>query len=148
MQIKRITRITLELINELSQTFVKGKPDGKSGEWNLKNARNFVKNLDNIFLLAYKDNKMAGMVSAYRLQRMDDKKAELFFYEIGVKKEFRRKGIGRALIEELKKISKVMGGEEMFVLTNKSNIPAMNLYKTTGGKSSKKADDIMFSYKI
>ena len=148
MKIKRITEITPELIAHLNQTFMKGEPDGKSGEWDLENAINFVKNPNNIFLLAFVDGQIAGMITAYRLERMDRKKAEMFFYEIGVTKNRRRQGVGRALVMELLQIGKEMEVTEIFVFTNKSNIPAMTLYESTGGKSSKRADDAMFTYNL
>jgi len=148
LEIKRILEIDQKLIALLNQTFKKGEPDGKSGDWNLENVKEFVKISDNIFLLAYFDNQIAGMISAYKLQRMDDKKSELFFYEIGVVKDFRQKGVGKALIEELKKTAKEMNVTEMFVLTNKSNIPAMKLYTSTGGIVAKETDEVMFEYKL
>jgi aminoglycoside 3-N-acetyltransferase I len=148
MSVQRITHITPELIAELNTIFVKGQPDGKSGQWDLKSAQDFVANPDNIFLLAYIDSQIAGMVSAYRLQRMDDRRAELFFYEIGVAQQFRRHGVARALIEELKQIAQAMGVDEMFVLTNHSNTAAMNLYQSTGGTPSAENDEVMFTYTL
>ena len=148
MDIKRITKVTPELIANLNQTFIQGEPDGKSGEWNLENAKVFVKNPNNIFLLAYVDDQFAGMITAYRLERMDSKKAEMFFYEIGVVHNYRRKGVGRALVSKLIELSREMGIHEIFVLTSKSNIPARRLYESTGGKASSAADDILFTYKV
>ena len=148
VRIDRITQISPELIDELNTVFVKGQPDGKSGTWSLDSARVFVSNSDNVFLLAYSDDKIAGMASAYRLQRMDTRKAELFFYEIGVCAQFRRMGAARALIERLKEIGRQMGADEMFVLTNRSNLAAMNLYESTGGQPSPETDEVMFSYKL
>ncbi len=148
MDIRRILTVNEELITELGQAFEKGTADGKTGEWILENTKKFVANPDNIFLLAYKDGWIAGMVSAYLLQRMDDLSSELFFYEIGVHKDFRKQGIGKALIEELKKIGREMGTQEMFVLTNASNIPAMRLYESTGGVATEDTDGVMLEYKI
>lgn len=148
LTVKRIIEVDQSLVNQLNQTFKKGEPDGKSGEWNLENASKFVAHEDNIFLLAYVDNNIAGMISAYKLQRMDDRESEMFFYEIGVNKDFRRLGVARALIEELKRITKMMGVSGMFVLTNRSNLPAMKLYESTGGVESEEKDEVMFSYKI
>jgi len=148
VEIKRIKEVNQELINELNKTFVKGEPESKSEEWNLNNAKEFVDNPDNIFLLAYLENEIAGMLSAYKLQRMDCKRNKIFFYEIGVIKNYRQKGVGRGLIEELKNIARDMDVCEMFVLTNRSNIAAMKLYETTGGVVSKEDDEVMFAYKI
>ena len=88
------------------------------------------------------------MATAYVLRRMDDKKFELFFYEIGVAEDFRRQGVGKSLIEELKKVAREKRIGEMFVITNKSNVSAMKLYESTGGTPSAKADDVVFSYNL
>lgn len=61
MEIKRVTKVEQSLINRLNKTFIKGSSDGKSGEWDLGNARKFVSNPDNIFLLAYENGNIAGM---------------------------------------------------------------------------------------
>lgn len=148
MEIKRIFEINETLIYNLNQTFVKGSPDGKSGKWDLENTKKFVSNPDNIFLLAFQNESIAGMISAYVLPRMDDKKAEMFFYEIGVQKNFRQQGIGKALISELKKITIEKGIHEMFVLTNRSNTAAMKLYESTGGIPSEEIDEVMFTYTV
>ncbi len=148
IHIERITNISPNLIARLDRVFVQGRPDGKSGRWDLKNAQDFVANPDNIFILAYIDEDIAGMVSAYRLQRMEDRKAELFFYEIGVAEQFRRMGVARDLVKELKEIAREIGADEMFVLTNCSNLPAMKLYESTGGTPSVETDEVMFTYKL
>lgn len=148
MEIKRIKSVSEGLIKELSSVFKAGSDDGKSEEWNLENTRNFLTNPDNIFLLAYEGAEIVGMATAYKLQRMDKRGSEIFFYEIGVSKKSRGKGIGKAIIERLKEIRNEMKADEMFVLTKRSNNPATNLYRSTGGKESIENDEIMFNFKL
>jgi ribosomal protein S18 acetylase RimI-like enzyme len=56
----------------------------------------------------------------------------MFVYEIGVARESRRRGLGRALIEETKRIAQEAGAFEMYVLTEPDNATANPFYAATG----------------
>ena len=58
----------------------------------------------------------------------------MFFYEIEVLEEYRNQSVGKALIEELKKMCERKNILKMFVLTNESNLAAMKLYESAGGE--------------
>lgn len=148
IRVERVKSVDGNLLNDLKRKFIPGRPDGKSGEWNLENIKTFLDTPNTIFLLGYVGDEVAGMISAYVLPRMDSNKSEVFFYEIGVNENYRGKGVARKLIERLKQIAKDEGIKEMFVLTNRSNIPAMNLYKSTGGVEEEEKDGVMFTYKL
>jgi ribosomal protein S18 acetylase RimI-like enzyme len=98
--------------------------------------------------MAYFEGKPAGFLTAYFLQRFDNKKKEILLYGIGVAKKFRRKGVGKELTNATKLWGKQLGAKEMWVLTNRSNNPAMALYRSTGGVQAKTLDDTMFVYKL
>ena len=67
--------------------------------------------------------------------------------EISVNEDFCRQGIGRALVETVKKWGRETGADEIWVLTNKENKPANALYRSTGG-TAKNSDDIMYTFKL
>lgn len=115
--------------------------------WDEEQGRKFLENPDNVLFVAFWEGKAAGFLTAHRLQRFDKRKAEILLYEIGVNESFRRKGIGKALIEEVKNWGKEVGADEVWVLTNKSNIPANALYKSAGG-APENPDDIMYVFKL
>ena len=54
-------------------------------------------------------------------------------------------GAGRALIDELDAICRERGAQEMFVITNESNVAAMHLYESTGVRRQSR-DDVVFVY--
>ena len=58
----------------------------------------------------------------------------MFIYEVAVVEQLRRRGIGRALIEEVKRLAQEDGCRKMLVATNKSNEAAMALYRSAGGQ--------------
>ncbi len=66
-------------------------------------------------------------------------------YEIAVAPAFQRRGVARGLIDAVKTICEGRDVEELFVITNGSNVPAMELYRSTGGRREA-VDDVVFVY--
>lgn len=89
-------------------------------------------NLDYV-VACIEDNEIIGFLLAYELQRFD-KNNMMYIHEVDVLQEYRRRGVGRQMIEEIIRICKERGLCKMFLITNKSNVPACRLYETTGGK--------------
>ena len=83
-------------------------------------------------LLGYVDDQPAGFVSAVEVFH-PDKRSELFLNEVAVVERARRRGVARALIDELKRLGRDRGCAVMWVLTDEANAPAMSLYRSTGG---------------
>lgn len=98
-------------------------------------------------LLAYFDGQPAGMARAVELLRPDTLRRQMFLYEIGTDEQFQRRGVARALIDELLSLSRQRDCLEMFVLTGEGNEPAMRLYQTTGGLREN-MDDVMFVWDL
>ena len=139
MEIKRITNIDQDLINQVNQIF-----DDK--QWDLSQGSLFLSDKNNLFLLAFEDKKPVGFLIAHRLQRFDNRKAEVLLYEIGVHPDYRRKGIGKSLINEVKKWAIEVNAAEIWVLTEKTNPIAMKLYQSVGG-IEESPGTIMYVYK-
>ena len=57
----------------------------------------------------------------------------MFFYEVGVAEAYRRRGIGKRMIAELKEICRTEDVMKMWVPTSRSNVAATRLYASTGG---------------
>jgi ribosomal protein S18 acetylase RimI-like enzyme len=68
----------------------------------------------------------------------------MFLYEAGVVDEYRRRGIGRALVEELKRFATESDCRKMFVPTQASNQAAMALYRSAGGEGGADPDGAAF----
>lgn len=106
----------------------------------------FLSNSQNILLSAELDEELVGQVIGYILDRWDKDESMLFLYSIDVAETYRRKGIGTSLIQDVKKLGRAQGCFEAFVFTNESNLAAMQLYQSTGGKRSNPDDVVMFEY--
>jgi ribosomal protein S18 acetylase RimI-like enzyme len=97
-------------------------------------------------LLGYFQERPAGFVSAVEVFH-PDKRGELFLNEIAVMEGARRRGVARALIEELKRIGRERGCVSMWVLTDEGNPTAMRLYGSSGGRT-KSVPQVMFEYDL
>ncbi|ERJ11838.1 GNAT family N-acetyltransferase [Haloplasma contractile] len=121
----------------------------KKAELHIQRANpSFFRNHHNILLVAYKNEVEAcGFLYAYLLNMPNSDKTKLFLYSIDVFNGKRREGIGTKLIKKLKEIGKVYQANELFVLTNDSNLAAKGLYEYTGGYMEND-DDIMYVYDL
>ena len=78
-------------------------------------------------------DRPVGFALAYELMRLDGTGPKVFLYEIGVVEEWRRRGVGRGIVERLKQLCRERGCQTMFVPTDEANVAAMHLYAATGG---------------
>jgi ribosomal protein S18 acetylase RimI-like enzyme len=108
--------------------------------------RRFLADERHHLLLGYVDDRPAGFVSAVEVFH-PDKRPELFLNEIGVVDEARRRGVARALIEELTRLGRERGCGTMWVLTDEDNGAAMGLYRSTGGRLDG-TPHVMFEYEL
>jgi ribosomal-protein-alanine N-acetyltransferase len=79
------------------------------------------------------DHEPVGFVVVNELLHRHTFTHMLLVYEIGVRDDHRRRGVGRALLDAVRELATQRGIPEGFVLTNESNAPAMAFYAATGG---------------
>jgi ribosomal protein S18 acetylase RimI-like enzyme len=106
----------------------------------------FLSDERHLLLLAYVQDQPAGFVSAVEVFH-PDKRSELFLNEISVMQETRRRGVARALINELKRVGRELECVSMWVLTDEDNAAAMGLYQATGGRWDGDLQ-VMFEYDL
>lgn len=93
----------------------------------------FLRNPANYLLVGEAGGRIVGFLTAYRLERADREACQMFVYEVGVAEEWRRRGVGTALLREIVALARAEGMFEAFVLTSRGNAPARGLYARTGG---------------
>ena len=143
--------VRIELIRKVDTAFISQLNDllDEGAEWDSHQGEKFLKDPNNALLIAFMENKAVGFLTANRLQRFDKRGAEVLLYEIGVQVDFRQRGIGKALIEEVKHWAKEAGADVVWVLTNRSNAAAVALYQSVGGTTeSETPDEVMFVFKL
>lgn len=79
-------------------------------------------------VVALEDGKLVGGLTAYEMRMFKNETTEMFLYEIEVAETHRRKGIGKALIGFLKEIRRDKRIVQMFVGTQKDDLPARARY--------------------
>ena len=126
LSIQKITDVNDSFIEQLNALLDEGTV------WDAGEGLKFLLNKDNALFVAFWGSKVVGFLSAHRLQRFDQRKAEVLLYEIEVQKDFRKRGIGRALIGAVKEWARDVKADEVWVLTYLSNEAAMSLYKSEG----------------
>ena len=78
------------------------------------------------------DGEPAGFAYAYVLLRVDGDRS-VFLYELGVDDRFRRRGLGRALVDEARRLAEGEGVLKMWVDTSYDNEAARATYEAAGG---------------
>ena len=82
-------------------------------------------------LMAFDGDLAVGFVSGVETTH-PDKGTEMFLYELAVDEAFRRRGIGRALVDELLAIARAHDCYDLWVLTDHDNEAALATYRVTG----------------
>lgn len=107
--------------------------------------RKFLSEPDNLLLLAYDGDKIAGAVIAHELKHPDGDN-HFYVHELDTHPDYRRQGVGRMMMDELVKISKNRGCAELWLGTETDNIAAQKLYESLGPTETEQT--ITYSYKL
>ena len=102
--------------------------------FNLEYLNNFINNQNAYGFIAKEENKIVGFAYAYTLLRPDGKMM-FYLHSIGILLNYQNKGYGSKLLHFIKEYSKKIGCSEMFVITDKDNPRACNVYEKLGGKN-------------
>jgi aminoglycoside 6'-N-acetyltransferase I len=65
-----------------------------------------------------------------------DKAPSMFVNEVGVRDEWQRQGIGKAVTERLFAVARERGCEGIWLGTEPDNVPALALYRSMGGEEA------------
>jgi ribosomal protein S18 acetylase RimI-like enzyme len=101
----------------------------------------------NVVFMAYDGDQPVGFLRGTALDQLKSQHKQMFLYEIAVEERHRRLGIGAGLIESLVRYCRERNFEEIFVLTDPDNLPAVRLYTSTGA-ITETAGDRMYVYRL
>jgi aminoglycoside 3-N-acetyltransferase I len=101
-------------------------------------------NAANLLLVAEDSNQLVGFLYAHWIDRLPEERSQLFIYEVEVAAEHQRTGVGSMLLADALERARTRG-VRAFVLTNRSNLAAMALYRKLGGVE-KNGDDLLFVF--
>ena len=135
-QIKRLNKEELTEFRSLIHVFnAVFEEEPKIGSEN--HLRKLLSREDFIVLAAFRENEVVGGLTAYELPMYYSDSFEIFLYDLAVKSEFQRKGIGKGLIQSLKAYCIEKEIKEFFVMAHEEDEHAVEFYRATGGKSEK-----------
>lgn len=108
-------------------------------------ARRFLESADHHLFLAFEvaGTRPVGFVSGVEVTH-PDKGTEMFLYELGVDEEFRRRGIGRQLVQALADLAVSRGCYGMWVGVDSDNVAAAATYRSAGAEAPEPA--IIFNW--
>lgn len=106
----------------------------RSSTWTIAEAAAFLGDRNNYLLVAEVDGRPVGELVGYEMFRLDGIRPMMCLYELDVMVPYRRRGIGRALVEHLRDLCAERGYLKMWVLTDEDNEPARALYEACGGE--------------
>jgi ribosomal protein S18 acetylase RimI-like enzyme len=69
----------------------------------------------------------------------------MLVYEVGVRRDSRRQGVGRGLFDVLRSLCRERGIARAFLITNESNLDAMAFYRSLGARRDHD-DDVVLDF--
>lgn len=84
-------------------------------------------------MAAFADDDLVGGVTAHTLPMTTAHSSELFIYDIAVRPDHQRQGIGRALMTALRQAATAEGIADLFVPADNDDRHALDFYRRLGG---------------
>ncbi len=136
IEIKHLTKEDLSkftsLINLFNMVFEEeSKIGSEANSLKLLNSKYFIA------LVALTENKVVGGLTAYELPMYYSNSSEIFLYDLAVKPEYQRMGIGKGLLQSLKEYCLKNGIKEFFVMAHEEDEHAIEFYRATGGRGER-----------
>jgi len=101
-----------------------------------KMLKHFEQNENEIICIAYMNNIAAGYCTGLIIRSVCYENLRLDLEALFVKNEYRKKGIGKALLFFIEEEAKARGIYHFHAITNNHNKKARRLYKSTGFKDT------------
>jgi len=89
------------------------------------------------FFVALSDNKVVGGLTSYIMQQYYSASPLVYIFDLAIKAEFRRKGIGTMLIADNNNYCKTINAEEVMVQADEVDDHAIDFYRSTGAIAQK-----------
>lgn len=132
---RRLAASDLKLLQEMNLIFAEAFNDSKTHLTKKPSAAYLKKLLTQkhfIALAALCKGQVVGGLVAYCLDKYEQNRSEIYLYDLAVALPYRRRGIGRTLIQRLKPVARKLGAFVIFVQADPEDKPALQLYRSMG----------------
>ena len=137
IEIKRLNQSDLQFFKSLIDLFNIVFEEDRSNIGNDGNLAGLLGNTQFLVMAALAEQEVVGGLTAYELPMYYADRSEVFVYDMAIKPEYQRMGIGKELIRSLKAECSRKGVREFFVLAHEEDEHAIEFYRSTGGKSER-----------
>lgn len=110
-------------------------------------AEEFLSDPRHHLVVALATDQIIGFVSAVHYVHTDKSHPELWINEVSVAETYRRQGLGKRLLEVMFDVARELGCAEAWVLTERENTAAMNLYAALDNAESP-SNHVMFTFHL
>jgi aminoglycoside 3-N-acetyltransferase I len=87
-------------------------------------------------IAAFADGGIVGGVTAHTLPMTRTESSEIFVYDIAVRSDYQRKGVGRQLMKALCEQALEFDIRDVFVAADNDDVHALDFYRCLGGQPS------------
>ncbi len=87
-------------------------------------------------IAAFVEDRLVGGLTAHTLPLTRAELAEVFIYDLAVRPEYQRRGVGRQLVAALRTEASARGVETVFVAADDEDAGALEFYRRLGGAAS------------
>jgi len=134
---KRLTKEDLLIFNSLIDLFNLVFEEENPTIGSEANSLRLLDNNRFIAIVTLAENEIAGGLTAYELPMYYSDSSEIFLYDMAVKPEYQRMGIGKGLIQSLKEHCIKNDIQDFFVMAHEEDEHAIEFYHATGGRAEK-----------
>ena len=86
---------------------------------------------------ALRDGEVIGGLTAHTLPMTVGERSEVFLYDLAVRPEWQRRGVGRRLVRSLRDQAAAAGVDLVFVPADDDDAHALDFYRSLGGRAAK-----------
>lgn len=110
-------------------------------------AQEFLNDPRHHIAVAIDNGVVIGFASGVHYVHPDEPHPEFWINEVGVAPTHHARGIGKSIMRALLEVARNLGCAEAWVLTERTNLPAMKLYTALGGVEASE-DAVMFTFAL
>jgi aminoglycoside 3-N-acetyltransferase I len=85
-------------------------------------------------LAAVVDGRPVGGLTAHEIPMTRDETTELFIFDLAIRVDWQRRGVGRALVADLRTAAAAAGVTAVFVPADNDDTHALDFYRAAGGQ--------------